>query len=162
MAIPYESGESAFFWTVKLNTFVRFLDPETRKWPFRARVVKAKVVLHGKIDSFGHTPDQNGHSVRERWKHFFLNGKNEYFCSIVEPRGPTNYQKYSVLPSKKRHYQKLIRNCQFWSGACPNLSILPCKTTFAFTTLARNSLLRGSRIENGHSCLLYTSDAADE
>ena len=37
-----------------------------RKRPFRARVVKAKVVLHGKIDRFGHTPDQNGHSVRER------------------------------------------------------------------------------------------------
>ena len=30
-----------------------------RKRPFRARVVKAKVVLHGKIDRFGHTPDQN-------------------------------------------------------------------------------------------------------
>ena len=30
-----------------------------RKRLFRARVVKAKVVLHGKIDRFGHTPDQN-------------------------------------------------------------------------------------------------------
>ena len=30
-----------------------------RKRPFRARVVKAKVVLHGKIDRFWHIPDQN-------------------------------------------------------------------------------------------------------
>jgi hypothetical protein len=35
-----------------------FFDPETRKEPFRARVVKAKVALHRKIHGFGHTPDQ--------------------------------------------------------------------------------------------------------
>ena len=33
---------------------------------------------------------------------FFLNDKNEYICSIFEPRGPKNDQKYSVLPSKKK------------------------------------------------------------
>ena len=44
-------------------------------------------------------PYESGESI-------FLNGKNEYFCSIFEPRDPKNDQKYSVLPSKKKALSK--------------------------------------------------------
>ena len=54
----------------------------------------------------------------------FFNGKSAYFCS---------------------------QNCHFWSGVCSKPCILRCKTTFAFTTLARNCNFRASGRTNGHS-----------
>ena len=109
------------FCTVNPHTFVHFLDPETQKEPFHARVVKAEIVLHCKINAFEQTPDQK--------------------CQFSEP-------KYADLPLKKiSAFATLARNCQFWSGACPKPCILRCKTTFAFTTLARNgsSCVSGSK-----------------
>ena len=69
------------------RTELPFYRPDAQKWPFRTRVVKAKVVLHCKIVSFGHTPDPKWpFRTRAVKAHFFLNDKTEYFCSIFGPR----------------------------------------------------------------------------
>ena len=102
-----------------------FVRPDARKWPFRARAVKALIVFHG---------------------------KSAYFCSRFGAGDAKSEQKYADLPLKKiSAFAPLRRNGHFGSGACPKPCILRCKTTFAFTTLARNGLFRSSWTENGHS-----------
>jgi len=58
-----------------------------RKRSFCSRVVKAKVVLHRKIQGCGHTPDPKW-SFRSRVAKALIvfNGKSAYFCSILGPR----------------------------------------------------------------------------
>ena len=55
---------------------------------------------------------------------------------------------YSFLPLKKKCFHRSRTEWPFWSGVCPKLYILQCKTTFAFTTLVRNGHLRVSGSKN--------------
>ena len=75
-----------------------------------------------------------------------------YFTHKISTQTRRSSHKHSFLLSKRiSRFTTLARNDHFWSGVCPEPCILQCKTTFAFTSLARNCLFRSSWIENGHS-----------
>ena len=63
---------------------------------------------------------------------------------------------YSFLPFKKKCFHRSRTEWPFWSGVCPKLYFLQCKTTFAFTTLVRNGHLRVSGSKNRIKVFSFT------
>ena len=88
------------------------------------------------------------HFVRVFDRAFFFDGKTEYFWSFLDLEARKSNRSIHFYRSKKKCFHRSRTEWPFWSGVCPNLYILPCKITFAFTTLVRNGHLRVSGSKN--------------